>query len=83
MLAVELARIPLAARRKSIIAAARDAPHCFCEAVAHRARNAARRRHAGVAKLPGLFSLAHHSGVRRLLADDSARRTPLASRSVA
>ena len=37
--------------------------HCFCEAVAHR-QTSNPSRHAGVAKLPGLLSLARHSGVR-------------------
>src|SRR5690242_4619451 len=39
-------------------------------------------RQAGLAKVPGLFAVARHSGLRSLLASDSARRTPAASRSV-
>jgi hypothetical protein len=38
---------------------------------------------AGDAKLPGLFVVARHSGVRSLLASDRARRTPSASKSFA
>lgn len=39
-------------------------------------------RQAGAAKLPGLVGVARHSGVRSLLASDSARRTPSASKSL-
>jgi hypothetical protein len=40
------------------------------------------RRQAGFSKLPGLLSVARHSGFRCLLASDSARRTPAASKSL-
>ena len=39
------------------------------------------QRQAGCAKVPGLFSVACHFGVRSLLAWASARRTPSASKS--
>lgn len=43
----------------------------------------AAKRHAGAAKVPGLFALARHSGVGSLHASDKARRTRLTSTSLA
>ena len=36
----------------------------------------------GLSKLPGLFSVPRHSGLRSLLASDKARFTPVTSKSL-
>jgi len=40
------------------------------------------RFYLGLSKLPGLFSVPRHSGLRSLLASDKARFTPVTSKSL-